>query len=209
VAIRESGLLVFRQGCEYDDEMRKNGRLHVLFAILTVVGFLLFYEHYKEFASAKARADEEATRSRLEGLLADLPSPPASVPPKVPKSIAKVLEAATEIKVISLDPFNVDRSKFVLGSVVVKDRDTIAMIRDAIYQSIAQGNGHGDCYDPRHAIEAHAGELVLDLEICFACAHGGGGIRHTHFNGSLDVGSAGKGILNEVLSAAGIPLSPN
>jgi hypothetical protein len=188
-------------------------RLYVLCSILGVLFLLFGYGRYKEWAAVKAIADEEAEKVRIDDLYAKLPQPPESVPPNVPVSIATVLEAATEIKVISIDPWRwvQDPSKSVIGSTVVKDPETIQRIRDAIYATIVAKHGRlSDCdFEPRHAIEAHAGGVVLDLTICFHCGEAAGGIRHNRRGGTVSVGEAAQSVLNDILTARGVPLSPH
>ncbi|HEX3315414.1 MAG TPA: hypothetical protein VHR72_11010 [Gemmataceae bacterium] len=186
-------------------------QLLILCGLLAILCGILANAHYNDPEAVRRR--EEAETNRIEGLLAALPDP-ADVPAKVPNSLARVLESAAEIKVFSLDPCYQseplrDGSKFVLGSVVVKDPVTLKRVRDAIYRSIAEGDGRGDCFEPHHAIEAHVGEVVLSLRICFHCGSAGGEIRHTNKGGEIAIGKFAKPVLNEVLSAGGVRLAQN
>jgi hypothetical protein len=190
----------------------RHGRLYILLSILVVMAIVLLSYHYKEWAAEKARADEEAEKLRIEELYAKLPEPPDNVPPNVPKSIAKVLEAATEIKLVSLVPWYLskDPSNFVIGSTVVKDPETIKRIRETIYVSIVSRHApYSACdFEPRHSLDARAGDVVLHLTICFHCGEAIGEIRHTRHGGNLDFGKTAEPVLNEILTARGVPLSP-
>jgi hypothetical protein len=130
-----------RIGVEY---LRIISQCIVLVILLAILSGILVIQYSYDPEAAKKR--EDAARQKVERLLAELPDLP-HYPPKVPKSLAKVFESATEIKVVSLNPeyTDLDPSKFVIGSVVIRDPVELKSIRDAIYQSIADGNGYADC----------------------------------------------------------------
>jgi uncharacterized membrane protein len=73
---------------------------------------------------------------------------------------------------------------------------------DAIYQSIAEGTGHGAlCFEPHHVLHVVQGTQTVDLQICFECEW----IRPIVSGApakDIPISRAAKARLNELLAAA-------
>jgi len=73
---------------------------------------------------------------------------------------------------------------------------------DAIYQSIAEGSGHGAlCFEPHHVLHVVKGTQTIDLQICFECEWilpivSGAPAK------DIPISRAAKAKLNELLAAA-------
>lgn len=98
----------------------------------------------------------------------------------------------------------------VLGKVTVPaDRraEVAALVRESI---ISPGRPPAKCYWPRHAIRTERGGAVTgELLICYACgtygAYTPGSDRHAP---TPAIGLQSKAVLNDLLTAAGVPLCP-
>jgi hypothetical protein len=129
--------------------------------------------------------------------------------------IKEVLVNAKEIELFSLDPAikaEEARTKFqgwaVLGSTKVTEKDVRAKLLKEVEAGISQSRyvEMALCFHPRHGVRAKAGELTVELVICFECSWvkvyvNGQGIR------SEATKEAPQKYLDELLTAAKIPLA--
>ena len=129
--------------------------------------------------------------------------------------VREVLDKAEQLKLLSLDPnargggpgyFNGYK---VLGSTLVKDKETRKKLLTAFYKGVADSEGVvAACFTPRHGIRATSGGKTVDLVICFQCfslqIFGPGKEK-----GGLLIVESPRDTFNKILTDAKVPLPKN
>jgi hypothetical protein len=95
---------------------------------------------------------------------------------KLPDNITAILDKATEIELLSLDPTprKDDDKDFhgykILGKTTVKDAETRKALLAALYKGIKDSDGSAaKCFNPRHGVRATVDSKTVELVICFEC----------------------------------------
>jgi hypothetical protein len=127
---------------------------------------------------------------------------------KLPADVVKVLEAAEQIELSSVDPGDgkVDGEWKVLGKTVVKDAAQRKQVLEALGKSVAEGKSPAKCFEPRHIIRASSGGKTVELVICFACDR----LHLTADKGGykvVPISASAQPVLDKILKDAGIPLA--
>jgi hypothetical protein len=131
---------------------------------------------------------------------------------RLDSTVERVLEQAESLELLSLQPDFLEKDaagfhgKKILGRVEFESRRDRSNLVQAIQKGIADSDGSSAlCFIPRHGVRAKRGNQTVDLVICFQCSQ-----IQVHFENQtstvLTTGHA-KELLNELLTAAGIPLA--
>jgi hypothetical protein len=123
---------------------------------------------------------------------------------KLPDEVTKVLEAAAQIEVVSVDPGDGKNDRKELGSTIVKDAKR-KQVLDALYKSVARGGSPAKCFEPRHILRATSEGKSVTLVICFQCSQmqvsvGKAGPQ------TIVISDAAHPVLDQILKDAGVPL---
>lgn len=131
---------------------------------------------------------------------------------KLPAEVVAVLEKATELEIYSLagtaEKGDKDawRNAKVLGKTTVKkDEDRKALVA-SVKKGVEEGGDAARCFIPRHGIEAKHDGKTVSLVICFEC-----GWIYAYIDGektkpSLTISGTPNKQLDDILTAAKIPL---
>jgi hypothetical protein len=95
---------------------------------------------------------------------------------ELPKDVRAVLEKASELELLSLDPVTPEKPKAgfhgwkVLGQTTVKKDETRKELLEALIKGVAENQkGPAKCFQPRLGIRAKHESKQVDLVICFEC----------------------------------------
>jgi hypothetical protein len=105
---------------------------------------------------------------------------------RLPAEASAILDKATEIELLSLDPSVVLNDKDgqpapkpgvkklhgwdILGQTTIKDAEQRKQVKEALLKGISDSDGTvADCFDPRHGLRASHDGKTVELVICFRC----------------------------------------
>jgi hypothetical protein len=134
---------------------------------------------------------------------------------KLPESVLKVLQNATEFELYSIDFAHEDKGKTgfhdlkSVGKTTVKDADTRKKLVAEFVKGLEGEITPARCFNPRHGIRATHDGKTVDLVICFECAQfklyeGKDGEPKT-----LLIGKGPEPAFDKVLKDAGVPKPKN
>jgi hypothetical protein len=92
---------------------------------------------------------------------------------KLPDAVAKALEKADEVELLSLngerDATDGWRGSKVLGKTTVKKEADRKSLASAVKKGVEEGKDGSRCFIPRHGIRVTHEKKTYDLVICFEC----------------------------------------
>lgn len=132
------------------------------------------------------------------------------------KDLKPLFEKAEAIELYSLDPSFDDKEPDpkkgfhgwkVLGKTAIKDAKTRKKLIAVLYQGLADSDGSAaKCFNPRHGVRATVDGKTADIVICFEC------LRMEFYAGDQSkmetTTRTPEKVLDEILTAAGVPLAP-
>lgn len=145
-----------------------------------------------------------------------------------PNGARQVLEESPQLALLSVDPSAGDydsvigskpipafHGHMILGQTVLRDPAAKAALLASFYDGfVAPPDPRGykqigiGCFNPRHGLRATLDGKTVDLLICFGCMKFQGYMNNVQFAQNRGINSAPTEKFNEVLTAAGVPLSP-
>lgn len=140
------------------------------------------------------------------------PKPAARTPETLPEAVKEIFDAAETVELYSLDPSPGQWSGRtwhgwkVLGLTRIdaaRKAETVA----AVETCLADWSGaFANCFVPRHGVRAKVNFRVAEAVICFQCSRAEFYVDGEKV-GDKGLGEAGRGVLDDQLRAANVPLA--
>jgi len=132
--------------------------------------------------------------------------------PGISQEVTAVFDKTTEIELYSLDPNPKEKAKdtfhdeAILGKTTVKDAEVRKKLLAAFCKGVDENKGKSAfCFEPRHGLRASHYSKIVDLVICFSCAHVHVYVDGKQTNAFLVAGSPQR-VFDQILKDAKVPL---